>query len=255
MRKILGMAVCVVTSILLLNISPIGACNPRDAKAQCHPVLSTVSPTPSPRVALSSANSTIGVMDYLTNPACFLPDGFDAVSPLGLKEGCPLPFLPTRIVVKTPVAKATPTVKATPRGDSPYSARTMTGEWETIPPGGQVWYRIDNGNNFFLDIWMDTYGKPGVVFSVYSPEQANDLSVSTPPKGRSAPSKEGHDWGWKGSQARGVWHVLVINTTNTPMQYRIDYKQSSIERDCRGYWEWLPTGEYVYWIACRDYGP
>jgi hypothetical protein len=115
-----------------------------------------------------------------------------------------------------------------------------------------VWYRINNENNFYLDIWMDTYGRPGVVFNVYSPEQTNHLSISTAPKGRSGPAKEsGHDWAWRGAQATGIWHALVLNTTSTPMQYRIHYKQTTEDRVCKSYWEWLPTGQYVYWTACR----
>jgi hypothetical protein len=260
MRKVFWLTVCIAVSITLLNAAPVSACDPegenlanRATDPQCRLVL-PVRAVPSPRAVLASANPVSSVVDYATHPACFLPDGSIATTVLGVGEECPPPFLPPR-TIKTPVATATPVTKATPRGDSPLSARVMTGEWETIPPGGQVWYRIDNQNNFFLDIWMDTYGKPGVVFNVYSPEQTNNLSASTIPKGRSAPSKEGHDWGWKGAQAMGVWHVLVMNTTNSPMQYRIDHRQSTMERECRSYWEWLPTGQYVYWTACRDYGP
>ena len=140
-----------------------------------------------------------------------------------------------------------------PRGDLPAMVREMTGNWETIPPGGQVWYRVNNENNPYLDIWMDTYGRPGVTFAVYSTEQMNAWIPATPPKGRSAENRSdpSHDWCWKGAQAMRIWHVLVTNTTTTLMQYRIDYKQSTEQRNCRSYWEYLPTGAYVYWTACR----
>lgn len=249
------------------NVMPAAACDPEGEnlangaqEPRCRLVLPAARALPAPRAVIASANNPVlSSMDYATNPVCFLPDGSLATNVLGIGEDCPPPFLPPRAIKTTTppppaaAAIATPIVsaKATPKGDSPFTARVMTGEWETIPAGGQVWYRIDNQNNFYLDIWMDTYGRPGVVFSVYAPQQTNALSASTPPKGRSAPSKEGHDWGWKGAQANGIWHVLVQNTTNTPMPYRIDYKQSTEDRVCRSYWEWLPTGQYVYWTACR----
>lgn len=214
-------------------------------------------------VAIASAgNLALNVgADYSSDPSCFLPDGTGVTNALGIGETCPPPFLPPRMVsTPTPTPKpatapvtGTLTAKTQPKGDSPYTARTMTGEWETIAPGQQIWYRINNENNFYLDIWMDTYGRPGVNFAVYSPDQVNNLSAATVPKGRSAAIKNDptHDWWWKGAQAMGIWHVLVTNTTTMPIQYRIGYKQATEERICRSYWEYLPTGQYVYWTACR----
>jgi hypothetical protein len=201
-----------------------------------------------------------GSTDYVITPGCYLPDGSSPTNALGISEACPPPFLPPRAVKPvTPVpgptiAATAPITKTQPKGDSPFTARTMTGEWETIGPGEQIWYRINNENNFYLDVWMDTYGKQGVSFAVYSPEQLNNLSVATAPKGRSAAIRTDttHDWWWKGAQAVGIWHVLVTNTTSTPMQYRISNKQATEDRtNCRSYWEYLPSGAYVYWTACR----
>jgi hypothetical protein len=195
--------------------------------------------------------------DYSTNLGCFLPDGSSATNALGISETCPPPFLPpraTRVPNSVPTLTASTVItKTQPKGDSPYAARTMTGEWETIGPGQQIWYRVNNENNFYLDVWMDTYGRPGVSFAVYSPAQMNNLTAATAPKGRSAAIKTDttHDWWWKGAQAMGIWHVLVTNTSTTPMQYRIDYKQSTEERNCWSYWEAIGSNPHVYWTACR----
>ncbi len=263
-KRIFCFLILCALGVFASNALPVSACEPqgenlanRATDPACRLVLPAAPVAPSPRAVLASASGVVlGATDYTTSPNCFLPDGSSMTSVTGIGEGCPPPFLPPRATPQPtrPTTTLTPVAKATPKGDSPFSARVMTGEWETIPAGGQVWYRIDNQNNFFLDIWMDTYGKPGVVFSVYSPEQTNNLSASTVPKGRSAPSKEGHDWGWKGAQATGIWHVLVMNTTNAPMAYRIDYRQTSQDRVCRSYWEWI-NRDLVYWTACRDYAP
>ncbi|MCI0477819.1 MAG: hypothetical protein L0Y55_16375 [Anaerolineales bacterium] len=267
-KKIFWFAILCALGLFASNAMPAWACEPEGDNLangakdpRCRMVLPAARALPAPRAALASAgNPVIGPVDYSASPMCFLPDGSLATNALGIGEDCPPPFLPPR-AVKTPApaiaatASVTATVvaKATPKGDSPHSARTMNGEWETIPSGGQVWYRINNENNFYLDLWMDTYGRPGVVFSVYSPEQINNLSVNTAPKGRSSTAKSdpSHDWWWKGAQANGIWHVLVLNTTSTPMQYRIHYKQNTEDRVCKSYWEWLSTGQYVYWTACR----
>jgi hypothetical protein len=264
-EKIFWLASLIALCLLASNVLPASACEPEGENLangskdpRCRMVLPAARAVP--RAALASAgNPVLGAnsADYSISPVCYLPDGSLTTNVLGIGEDCPPPFLPPR-VVKTPApvsvpVTATVVAKATPKGDSPFTARAMTGEWDTIPPGGQVWYRINNENNFYLDIWMDTYGRPGVVFNVYSPEQINGLSANTSPKGRNSTTKSDptHDWWWKGAQANGIWHVLVLNTTSTPMQYRIHYKQTTEDRVCRSYWEWLPTGQYVYWTACR----
>ena len=277
-KKILSIAIVCACGLLWLNALPVWACEPEGENLanglkdpRCRLVLPAaraaqpsraVGSTP---VALASAGNVVvngsvaspNLADYSVNPVCFLPDGLNTTNPLGINETCPPPFLPPRATkVPTPVPTLTASAvitKTQPKGDSPYTARTMSGEWETIGPGQQIWYRINNENNFYLDVWMDTYGRPGVSFAVYSPEQLNNLSAATAPKGRSAAIKTDttHDWWWKGAQAMGIWHVLVTNTTATPIQYRIGNKQSTEERICRSYWEYLPSGLYVYWTACR----
>ena len=277
-KMIFSFAILFALGFLCLNVLPAFACEPEGDNLanglkdpRCRLVLPANRAQQPARtvgggapVIASAGNPVVnggvvnpGSSDYVITPGCYLPDGASPTNALGVGETCPPPFLPPR-ATKVPAAIPTLTAstvitKTQPKGDSPYTARTMTGEWETIAPGEQIWYRINNENNFYLDVWMDTYGRPGVSFAVYSPEQTNNLSAATAPKGRSAAIKTDttHDWWWKGAQATGIWHVLVTNTTTTPMQYRIDYRQSTEQRNCRSYWEYLPTGAYVYWTACR----
>jgi len=280
-RKVFLLAIFSGVGLVLANVSLAWACDPEGdnfANGAKDPRCRLVLPAnraQSPRalgapVAIASAGNPVingavvssGSADHTSNLSCFLPDGTVATNALGISETCPPPFLPPRAVkpVVAPTSAPTPALAATvpitktqPKGDSPYTARTMTGEWETIDAKASVWYRIDNKSNFYLDVWMDTYGRPGVMFSVFSPEQQNNLSAATAPKGRSAAIKTDptHDWWWKGAQAVCIWHVLVTNTTAMPMQYRVGNKQSTEERNCRSYWEYLPSGAYVYWTACR----
>jgi len=125
----------------------------------------------------------------------------------------------------------------------------------TLDAGGVHWFRIDNGPNFYLDVWLDTSGRTGLTLSLYAPEQANALSVDLTPKGRGAPAKNDptHDLLWKGSYATGVWYALVRNYNNYPVQYKIGSSQSTTTRNCVSYWEYLPTGQYVLWTDCGHY--
>lgn len=161
--------------------------------------------------------------------------------------------MPPTPVVVAKAAVVTPT-PVRPKGDSPQSARPISQDWETIGPKGVVWYRIDNGNNYFLEFWLDANGTRNISFSIFSPDQANDLSVATKPKGVGSFDKySGHDLIWKGYRAIGSWYALVRNFNDFPVQYKVGIRESTTERNCWGYWEWLPTGELVYWIDCGNY--
>ncbi len=152
-----------------------------------------------------------------------------------------------------PIVLAVAALARVSRGTSPFDAMEVQDTWRNLDAGASEWYKIDNGNNFYLSVWLDAKGISGVTLSAFAPEQANGLSASTPPKGRGAPVKydPSHDQFWLGAQARGVWHILVTNTNTFPVQYKIGDKQSTEERNCISYWETLPTGQYVYWTACR----
>ncbi len=210
----------------------------------------TATPTKSPFIALLESLPL----------ACLLPDSDTPSNALGVADKCPvvpIQLFVAKVAPPTPVAVAKAVVTPTPvrpKGDSPQSARPISQDWETVGPNGVVWYRIDNGNNYFLEFWLDANGTRNITFSIFSPEQANDLSVATKPKGVGAFDKySGHDLFWKGYRATGSWYALVRNFNDFPVQYKVGIRESTTERNCWGYWEWLPTGEYVYWIDCGNY--
>jgi hypothetical protein len=224
---------------------PLGTATPTNTAT---PTL-TATPTKSPFLALIESLPL----------ACLLPDADTSSNALGVVDKCPVvPIqLFTAKIVPTPAvvakAAATPT-RVQPKGDSPQSARAISQDWETIAPHGVVWYRIDNGNNYFLEFWLDANGTRNITFSIFAPEQANDLSVATKPKGVGSFDKySGHDLFWKGYRATGSWYALVRNYNDFPVQYKVGIRESTTERNCWGYWEWLPTGDYVYWIDCGNY--
>jgi hypothetical protein len=160
----------------------------------------------------------------------------------------PISAAPARTVVAP--ATATPVANVR-RGASPTEALEITGEWQTIEANANVWYKVDNGQNFYLDVWVDANGKSGLGLSVYSPEQTNNLSLTTPPKGRGTINgAPGHDLYWSGSQARGTWYALVTNSNASPVQYKIGSSRADADRNCVSYWEWIGK-DLVWWTACR----
>lgn len=160
------------------------------------------------------------------------------------------------IPTPAPMALSVPAkpVKPVPQGTSPFDAMDITNAWQTLAGGARRWYKIDNGDNFSLDVWLDANGRSGVTFAAYAPEQLNQLATNLdiPPKGRGAPLKQdpSHDLMWSGAQARGVWSFLVTNSNPFQVDYRLGSRQSTEERNCNSYWEWIGTS-YVYWTACR----
>jgi hypothetical protein len=259
--------------LLSLSFSSVFACDPEDQDAldsagvMCRatsipkpvPVATSVALALPNTLAVGTGSSPASNMTDKPLPlTCLLPEGEGATNALGVADACA--WAPVQIravkVVPTPI----PTVKANvpaaplsqPKGDSPGAAMEMSDTWRTLEPGAMHWYRVDNGNNFYLNVWLDAYGKSGITFAMYSPDQRNVLSVDTPPKGRGAPIKNdpSHDLFWAGSQAAGVWYALVRNYNSVPVQYRINYRQATEDRICRSYWEWIGSS-YVYWTACR----
>ncbi len=171
-----------------------------------------------------------------------------------------MPPPPQRIVravapIPTSPTKPAATRAPTPKGDSPHSPLSVEDKWQTLGPHQVHWYKIDNGQNYYLDLWLDANGRGNVTLSVFAPEQINELSVGTKPKGTGAPAKNEptHDLYWSGYRATGIWHALVINHNDVPVQYKVGSKQSTTDRKCVSYWEWLPTGLYVLWTDCGLY--
>jgi hypothetical protein len=146
-------------------------------------------------------------------------------------------------VVKPPTAVPTANPK---RGTSPYDAIEPNDTWQTIGANANVWFRIgeEGLNHVHLDVWVDAYGKSGISFAVFSPEQFGDLSPATPPKGRGTANKSDktHDLMWSGqAPAGGTWYVLVSNSNSTALSYKVGYNRVVTgPKDCSGpYWEWI----------------
>lgn len=175
--------------------------------------------------------------------------------------------LPTQIPRSPSGPTATPTTDPR-RGDSPFSAITISGadEWLTINASTKLWYKLGEKTSYplHLQIWLDAYGRPGIGFSVFSPEQANNLNilnVDTKPKGRGTPTKAtGHDYLWEGGSANaGTWYVLVSNDNSTPVQYKLNSSFTVTDhKNCYSYWEppdpdRRAMGETNpwWWTACK----
>lgn len=262
--KILPIVILLLVALLLpMTIPSVLACDPDKGDwTNCPPTPTVVRPA---TVVGSTTITSTARMNVASMPidstlplACLLPVG-DAVSnALGISNLCSV--VPVQVRVVKAVPTPAPTVKAVavapplPKGDSPATARPINGDLHTLDAGGVAWYKIDNGNNFFLDVWLDASGRGGITFAVFAPEQINGLSVDTQPKGRGAAAKnDPRDLIWKGSYAMGVWHVLVRNHNPAPVQFKLGTMQSTTDRKCVSYWEWLPTGAYVLWTDCGMY--
>ncbi len=190
---------------------------------------------------------------FLTNispaAACVLASESDSVcGSWQVRLAQPKPPLRDVVALAKPVA-----IAYAPQGGSPNDGLAPNDTWLRLDANSSIWYKIDNGDNFYLDLWLDAYGKSGVTLSVFSPEQANGLSVDTMPKGRGAPSKSdlSHDIFWSGAQARGTWYALVKNYNPFPVDYKLGNKQWTEVRNCRSYPEYI-NGVFVpSWTACR----
>ncbi len=170
-----------------------------------------------------------------------------------------IPRQPSKTVAAA-IAKPQPTaVKVAvvlPKGTSPADAIPVADAWQQIAPGAKVWYKIDIGNfNHVLDIWLDANRVGGVEFAVYSNYQADQgLSETMTPTGRGSNNRfYSNDLRWTGRAPRGgIWYVLVTNNTGSSQAYKVGTNITKMDqKSCHSYWEYLPSGEYVYWTACE----
>lgn len=189
----------------------------------------------------NSAAAACGPVDFDSPPSAIWCD---------VRARTPVP--PTPTPAPTQVA-AKQVAETTMRGgDSPAHALELSPDFQMINPGGQVWYKI-GADGSHMDVWMTTYGQPGLGFAVYAPNQ--DLSApETQPKGVGTyPNNDPNTLRWSGGSftQKGTWFALVTNTSSRPLSYKLESNQSKVEKNCHSYWEWLPTGLYVYWTACN----
>ncbi len=164
---------------------------------------------------------------------------------------------PTATVRVTPSSTAT-AAKSTGNksGDSPFAAIEVSGTWEKINANSIIWYKTGTETSYPLrfSVALDAYGRSGINFAVFSPEQANDLNVATSPKGRGAHDKSvaTHDLVWiGGSPLAGIWYILVNNSNPFPIEYKLISTLKVAERKkCFQYWEML-KGSYILWTECN----
>ena len=177
---------------------------------------------------------------------------------------CVMPIPKPRVVgrvVPTPVPLPQPTpVKvaqaATNRGLSPADALPIDGSWQIIPPNAFMWYRVDNGTNFYSTVYLDSKEHKELGLSAFSPEQQNELAPALQPKGRGSPSKDdtSHDLVWKGTHTEGVWHIMVSNRNSFSVEHKLTTQQASGDRQCRGFDEIDRFGKWIHWVDCGMYG-
>ena len=156
--------------------------------------------------------------------------------------------------VRAAVAKPTavPAIVINRAGSGPGDALEITDTWQNLNAGASIWYQTGGGvNRQRLEVWLDAWGKSGIGFAVYSPEQMGDWSPATPAKGRGTLNRTDtrHDLWWIGqAPAGGTWYVLVTNLNSVPISYKLGYNRvESAQRDCtEPYFEHI-NGVGVIW--------
>ncbi len=208
-------------------------------------------------VIVGSILLAVGLM-WMTTSATFGCTPVDD-NPKGCNKSLPTPTPKPTVAAVAPKPQATaPKVAAAPqpKGTSQADAIPVEDKWQTIGPHSYVWYKIDIGNvNHVLDIWMDANGMGNVGFAVYSNYQADmGLGVDTQPTGRGSKNRFfSNDLRWSGRAPRGgTWYVLVNNNNEFAVPYKVGANITEMDpKNCHSYWEYLPSGAYVYWTACN----
>ena len=162
-----------------------------------------------------------------------------------------------------PAPTSTPTPVALkivniPSGDSPTTARDITGAWQSIPPGGSVWYKTPYSDGYRnIELWVDSPAQNALGLALFSPDQQVGAWTDWKPVGRGTfnARQPEHVLAWIAGYARsGVWFALIQNYTNAPVSYRLAGNLSSADvKKCHSYWEYLPSGAHVYWTDCGHY--
>jgi hypothetical protein len=151
------------------------------------------------------------------------------------------------------VAAVKPVAVTTQRsGDSPANAMEVGEDSQMINPNARLWYKIGSDGSH-IDVWMTTYGQPGLGFAVYAPNQDIYAPESKPKGVGTYPNTDPNTLRWSGGSwtQRGVWYALVTNTSDKSLSFKLSSNQSLVNHNCNSYWETLPSGVYVYWTACN----
>ena len=228
------------------------------------------------RIVLAQGTSTTNVSSTAT-PTATVTLTTTLASTL-LQAGTVTPTLtPAQLVTPTLTPRSTATARPTPRGDTPETARdpfyvrpqncidamcpeqigapslTSSTDWTWIDGNSSIWYKMDDGHGFQLKIWLFANGQQGLGFDVFAPEQ-KDL-YGGKPIGRGSFNKSeaniGTDLFYSGrTQAHGVWHLRVYNTTPNPIPFALKFTRTipSLNNVCDDCHKLIGTD----WGSCTD---
>jgi len=171
---------------------------------------------------------------------------------------CEMPRPKPRVYARV-VPTATPAPKPTVNpnaGGAPGDALPIESKWLTIGANQAKWYRIDNGQNFYMDVWLDSKGKQPLTMKAFSPAKSNDLGVNSPMTGQAHPAKDTieHDYLYRATHAEGVWHLVVINYNAFPVEYRVSLVINADDRQCRTFLRMSSDGNPYLYTDCGMYG-
>ena len=207
-------------------------------------------------LTLFGAAASVSAQDGSDCPA----NALDAIRNWGTFDAVPFACLKAKQVAVFTAPKPAPTVNpATLKGDKPETAMDITGTWQSLEPGKSVWYKTSSQFYRIIDLFLESnvanlssvFG-----FAVFSSDQTEGLSAVTKPVGRGTPFKANSiQMNWKSDYAKpGVWHILITNYSSSTVPYKLSIAESATtQKNCWGYWETLPNGDYVWWIDCGRY--
>lgn len=177
-----------------------------------------------------------------------------SVNPAPVVPAAPV-VLPAPTIAPTPVPAA-PQVIAHWAGSSPADALEANGAWQTLDSRASAWYVVGTavGTGVRMEVWLDASDISGLDMSIYAPNQLDNLNGSAAGHGTTDKFAPGRlHWSGGGSSAvAGNWYARISNSGSSSVQYKVTSDQQQIApKNCESYWEYLPSGAYVYWTACH----
>lgn len=187
--------------------------------------------------SLASAPATFGCMPSndgncsTTNPAASKPTASVLTDP---SLAAPLTSNPSRLAQNlTEFVNRNNTVSKQPQlsGSATVDTTVPQDSWVYIGPNQTVWFQVGDAIKR-LSVAVDVHHQPGLVLSVYSPEQHDVLQAEEIGRGS---QKNGYDLWWSGAvRENGVWHLKLKNendfsvpynlTTNTKTDGGVEYR-------------------------------
>jgi hypothetical protein len=189
---------------------------------------STATPWPTPRALRVGESFSFGVVSVPATPA-----------PPPLSSGASR---------SNPASLNVPPPDVNPRSSaSPQNALMPDGSPHILAAGASVWYKVGKGGEH-IDVFLDSPLLSGMVLQIYAPGNLSDpVGQGTLQKGTGRLAWAGGHW-----NSDGDWMARVTNNNPLPANYTLTSSVRDISnKSCYGYWEYLPTGQYVYWSECR----